>query len=75
VESLIQKSRNGDPEKASVDQEVRSDYETLREHLSYYFGANVEFKRSNKGTGHIVIPFKSDEDLQRIVSILDKPAQ
>jgi ParB family chromosome partitioning protein len=75
VEGLIQKSRNGDPEKSSSSQEIRSDYETLREHLSYYFGANVEFKRSNKGSGHIVIPFKSDEDLQRIVSILDKPAQ
>lgn len=75
VESLIQKSRNGDPAKQSSEEQVRSDYETLREHLSYYFGANVEFKRSNKGSGHIVIPFKSDEDLQRIVSILDKPAQ
>ena len=48
---------------------------TLREHLSHHFGANVEFKRSNKGTGHIVIPFKSDEDLQRIVSIFDKPGK
>ena len=56
-------------------QEERSDYEDLREHLSHYFGATVEFKRSNKGIGRIVIPFKSDEDLQRIVSILDKPGK
>ena len=56
-------------------QEERSDYEDLREHLSHYFGATVEFMRSNKGTGRIVIPFKSDEDLQRIVSILDKPGK
>ncbi|MBE9519473.1 MAG: chromosome partitioning protein ParB, partial [Bacteroidetes bacterium] len=40
-----------------------------------YFGATIEFKRSNKGSGRIVIPFKSDEDLQRIVSILDKPGK
>jgi len=38
-------------------------------------GATVEFKRNNKGTGRIVIPFKSDEDLQRIVSIFDKPGK
>jgi len=75
VENLIQKVRNGAQGQPGPGGQVRSDYETLREHLSYYFGANVEFKRSNKGSGHIVIPFKSDEDLQRIVSILDKPAQ
>ena len=55
--------------------EQRSDYEDLREHLSHHFGATIEFKRSNKGTGQIVIPFKSDEDLQRIVSIFDKPGK
>jgi len=75
VEQLIQKSRQGESPSPAPEEEDRSDYETLREHLSHYFGANVEFKRSNKGIGHIVIPFKSDEDLQRIVSILDKPAQ
>ena len=74
VESLAKKART--PEEAKTPEEldsVRSDYEDLREHLSHYFGANIEFKRSNKGNGHIVIPFKSDEDLQRIVSVLDKP--
>jgi len=57
------------------DEVPRSDYEDLREHLSHYFGATIEFSRSNKGVGRIVIPFKSDEDLQRIVSILDKPGK
>jgi len=31
----------------------------------------VELKRNNKGNGKIVIPFKSDEDLERILAILD----
>lgn len=75
VEQLIQKSRNGEPAAQSPGDESHSDYESLREHLSHHFGANVAFRRSNKGIGQIVIPFKSDEDLQRIVSILDKPAQ
>jgi len=74
VEALAKKSR--DPKPAGEKPEGgRSDYEDLREHLSHHFGATIEFKRSNKGTGHIVIPFKSDEDLQRIVSILDKPGK
>jgi len=74
VESLVKKGREAkahEPAEASG----RSDYEDLREHLSHHFGATVEFKRSNKGMGRIVIPFKSDEDLQRIVSIFDKPGK
>ncbi len=74
VESLAKKSKVVREEKP-VDEVRRSDYEDLREHLSHYFGTTVEFSRSNKGVGRIVIPFKSDEDLQRIVSILDKPGK
>jgi len=74
VEGLAKKSRIAQPP-GKVPEEIRSDYEDLREHLSHYFGATIEFRRSNKGSGRIVIPFKSDEDLQRIVSILDKPGK
>ncbi len=75
VESLAQKAKKEEGTEPVTRDDPRSDYEDLREHLSHYFGATIEFKRSNKGTGHIVIPFKSDEDLQRIVSILDKPGK
>ena len=75
VEILARKSRSEATDADPEEDLPRSDYEDLREHLSHYFGATVGFKRSNKGTGHIVIPFKSDEDLQRIVSILDKPGK
>jgi len=74
VEGLAKKAKA--PEEKKPDEpQPRSDYEDLREHLSHYFGATIEFSRSNKGVGRIVIPFKSDEDLQRIVSILDKPGK
>ena len=75
VENLARGSKTPAPEEQPTPTKQRSDYEELRDHLSHHFGANVEFKRSNKGTGHIVIPFKSDEDLQRIVSIFDKPGK
>jgi len=75
VESLAKKSKNTELSGEIPVEEVRSDYEDLREHLSHYFGATIGFKRSNKGSGQIVIPFKSDEDLRRIVSILDKPGK
>ena len=75
VEGLAKKSKNNEVPGQAPEEGSRSDYEDLREHLSHYFGATIEFKRSNKGSGQIVIPFKSDEDLQRVVSILDKPGK
>jgi len=74
VENLARGAKVTEQEEEKT-KDGRSDYEDLREHLSHHFGATVEFKRSNKGTGRIVIPFKSDEDLQRIVSIFDKPGK
>lgn len=75
VESLAKKAKASEEPVVTPEQESRSDYEDLREHLAHHFGATIEFKRSNKGSGQIVIPFKSDEDLQRIVSIFDKPGK
>lgn len=48
-----------------------SDYVKLEEHLSRYFGSKVDFKRNEKGRGKIVISFKSDVELERIVGMLD----
>lgn len=77
VESLVQKARNGETGSkggsTSGQNDASLEYEQLREHLSHHFGVSVEFRRNNKGAGKIVIPFTTDEDLQRIVSIFDKP--
>jgi len=47
------------------------EYDTLRSQLSDYFRCDVDFRRNNKGNGRIVIPFKSDQELERILSVLD----
>ena len=75
VELMVRKAKERIQGEGTRTDHPVSAYEELREHLSHHFGATVEFKRSNKGTGRIVIPFKSDEDLQRIVSIFDKPGK
>ena len=59
---------NGNKEKVRLPEE----YEQLKKHLADYFNAAIDFKRNNKGSGKIVIPFKSDEDLERIMGIIDK---
>ncbi len=47
-------------------------YKTISSELSNLFGAKVSLKRNNKGAGSIVIPFKDDEDLAHVVSVLEK---
>ena len=59
---------NGTKEKVRLPEE----YEQLKKHLAEHFNATIDFKRNNKGSGKIVIPFKSDEDLERIMGIIDK---
>lgn len=48
------------------------DYMELQTHLARYFDTKVDLKRNEKGRGKIVISFKSDSDLERIVELLDK---
>ena len=48
------------------------DYMELQTHLARYFDTKVDLKRNEQGRGKIVISFKSDSDLERIVELLDK---
>lgn len=73
VESLVKRLKEEKETGSTSLPDDMEGYENLREHLSHFFGTSIDFKRNNNGAGKIVIPFKTDEDLQRIVSILDKP--
>lgn len=50
----------------------RKEYNLLRNHLSNYFGTKVQFSCDDNGKGKISIPFKNEEELERIVGLLDK---
>lgn len=47
-------------------------YSELEKQLNNFFHTKIAFKRDANGTGKIIIPFKSDEDLERIIAIFDK---
>jgi len=74
VEEIVRKigSASETPSQSKQVEVSHKEYESLRTHLSEFFQTNVELKRNNKGNGRIVIPFRSDEDLERILTILDK---
>lgn len=48
------------------------DYTELQRHLSRCFNAKVELKRNENGRGKIVIGFRSDSELERIIGLLDR---
>ena len=47
------------------------DYEPLKKHLSDFFRSKVAFNMNEKGVGKITIPFRSSEDLERIIQLFD----
>ena len=48
------------------------DYIELQKHLSRRFDKKVEMKRKEGGKGKIIIGFKSDAELEKIIELLDK---
>jgi ParB family chromosome partitioning protein len=73
VEELVRELNNGNkdkkaPSKAALPEE----YESLKDHLSKHFKTKVDLKRTNNGKGKIIIPFKSDDDLERILAVMDQ---
>lgn len=61
-----------DKKSAKKPKPTPSEYIDLKNHLAKFFGTGVEFNRSQKGKGKIVIKFNSDEELERIAAVLDK---
>lgn len=47
-------------------------YTALQDKLRSYFNQKVTLVRNDNGRGKIVLPFKSDEELEKIIALLDK---
>ncbi|HKL71771.1 MAG TPA: ParB/RepB/Spo0J family partition protein [Marinilabiliaceae bacterium] len=73
VEELVRDLSKAPVEKSTQKKdETIEGYDTLKQQLSKFFQTNIQFSRTDSGTGKIVIPFKSDEELEKIITILDK---
>ncbi|TVR71490.1 MAG: ParB/RepB/Spo0J family partition protein [Marinilabiliales bacterium] len=75
IEEMVRKMETTEPADTTDERQTKSEpdsYETLRDHLAGYFGTDVQFRRNEKGKGKIVIPFSSNDELERIVGLLDK---
>ena len=60
------------PRKSVASDPVPREYESLKTQLQDFFNTGIDLQRNNNGRGKIVITFKSDDELERIIAIFDK---
>ena len=48
------------------------EFNLLKDHLSRFFNTKVQLACNEKGKGRITIPFTSEEELERLIGLLDK---
>jgi ParB family chromosome partitioning protein len=65
-QDLIKKTKGQPPQKN------QQPYVELKNQLSEFFNAKISFQHNNNGSGKIVIPFRSDDELERIIGIFDR---
>lgn len=61
-----------DPAKGDKRKKLNSEYGELAGQLSKLFASEVQFRINEKGRGKIVIPFSDNDEMERIIALLDK---
>ncbi len=76
VEELAKEITDGQTAPASAPQKEAAQtvegYDILRRHLSDFFKTPVQFTCNAKGKGKISIPFKNEEELERLIALFDQ---
>ncbi len=74
VEEMVRNMLNGNVTKktpAVGKSSLNPAYKRVQDNLSSFFGTKVQLQTSGKDKGEIKIPFHSEEDLNRILELLD----
>ena len=73
VKSLSQGEaiQSGDRKLTPKRNRLPEEFNMLKQHLSHFFNTKVQLTCSEKGIGKISIPFNNEEELERIIGILD----
>lgn len=64
--------RETNSEGKPAKKELGEGFKELQNQLDTFFKTGVKLKRNDNGKGQIVIPFKNDDDLERIIGLLDQ---
>ena len=77
VEEMVRSVANGEMQNLkkngskSSKEALPEEFNLLREHLSSFFQTKVQLVCNKKGKGKITIPFASEEELEKLISLLD----
>jgi len=74
IEEMVRNLKNQQGKAGKKPKETKG-HEQLEEQLNRFFDVPVEFRRGSEGKGKIVIKFRSDEELERILEKLDNIQQ
>jgi len=73
LEDLLKEEKAVETVKRSgVKKATPEEFELLKNHLSKFFSTKVQLTCNEEGKGKISIPFKSEEELERIMVIFDQ---
>ncbi len=72
TEDYVRKFNSAKPSSPIESSAQVKTYNEEKNNISQFFGAKIDIKVTKKGNGRIIIPFASEEDLQRIKGLLDK---
>ncbi len=61
-----------DPARGDKRKKLNNEYGELAGQLSKLFASEVQFRINEKGRGKIVIPFADNDEMERIIALLDK---
>lgn len=74
VEEIVKSINNGNQQTSknkNTKKNLPEEFNLLKEQLSSFFKTKVQLSCSDKGKGKISIPFKDEEELEKIIEILD----
>jgi len=73
VEEIVRDLNSEDPDKKGKPQQQKfpKKYQPVKSQLDKIFSSRIGLSINEKGKGKIVIPFKSEKDLERIVKIIE----
>ena len=75
TEELVRRKNETSSKKRTkkiLSEEDKKIYESMRHGLSTLFESKIKLTYNDKGCGKIAIPFKNDDDLMRIMELMDK---
>lgn len=77
VEELVKNFNDGDfsaanDKKGKSPSKLPEEYNSLKKHLGELFKTKVQMTYSDKGKGKIILPFSNEEELERMIELLDQ---